>query len=364
MVKPSGLNLKLFLIILFLIIWGLISVYSASAVHSAQIYGNPHYFFFKQLICVVVGLFLCLIIFSTRFEFFKHPLFVYSFLFFNVVLLFLTLNGPIIKGTQRWIRFGSFSLQPSEFSKLSIILFLAYYFSGKKEQVQKGLSGLLIPTICIGIILTLIIKQPDLGTAGLIIMISGIIFFVGGVKLRYIAVFITGFFTLLLGSFLFYDYAVKRIIGFLNYETDPLGKGFQIIQSLIALGSGGFTGVGLGDSTQKLYYLPDAHTDFIFSVVGEELGFLVTILIVIVFFMFFVECIKIARNSKDLNDALIVTGIASWITIQALINISVVTGLFPTKGIPLPFISSGGTSMIVLLISVGILMRISSGKQK
>ncbi len=362
MVRDRGINMKLFISVVFLLLVGIIAIYSSSAILSAEVYGYSYYFFMKHLAYLLTGLIIMLFVAYSKSEFYKSQIFVYGLLIFSIVLLMLTLNAPIINGTQRWIRFGAFSFQPSELAKLSVILYLSYYFSQKREIALKGLSGFTIPAIFVGIIVLLIIKQPDIGTASMIVIISGIILFIGGLRIKHI-LYLAGFFILFfISTILLYDYAIKRVVAMFDYSSDPLGKGFQIIQSLIALGSGGFSGVGLGDSTQKLYYLPYAHTDFIFSVIGEEVGFIVTFLIVMAFLVFFIEGIRVARNSKNQQNMLIAVGITSWIIIQALMNISVVIGIFPPKGIPLPFVSYGGSSLVVMLFAVGILIKISMGK--
>jgi cell division protein FtsW len=364
MVRDRGLNIKLFIVVIFLLLVGAIAIYSSSAILSAEVYGYSYYFFIKHLVYLFSGLIIMLFIISSKSEFYKTQGFVYGLLIFSIALLMLTLNAPIINGTQRWIRFGGFSFQPSELAKLSVILYLSYYFSQKREIVFKGGSGFLIPGIFVGIIIILIVKQPDIGTASMIVIISGMILFAGGIRIKYILYLISFSLLFLISTILLYDYAIKRVVAMFDYNSDPLGKGFQIVQSLIALGSGGFSGVGLGDSTQKLYYLPYAHTDFIFSVIGEEIGFIATFLIVLAFLVFFIEGMRIARNSKNQQNMLMALGITTWIIIQALINVSVVIGIFPPKGIPLPFVSYGGSSLVVMLFAVGILIKISMGKTR
>ena len=364
MVKPPGINKKLIIPIILLSIIGAIAVFSASAILSSELYGKPYYFFAKHLFYLMVGFTIMYLVIRSKTEFYKSPIFVYSLLILTIILLFLTFSSPIINNTQRWLRFGSFSFQPSELAKLSIILYLSYFFSKKREQVNKGIYGIIIPLIIVGLIVILIIKQPDFGTAAMIIILSGIIFYLGGVGIKYLLGIGTVFLMFGAVTLYFYNYALKRIVTLFDYESDPLGRGFQIIQSLIALGSGGISGVGLADSTQKLYYLPYAHTDFIFSVIGEEGGFIMTFLIVILFLYFASQGIKVSLKTKNIQNYLIASGITFWIVIQTLINISVVIGIFPPKGIPLPFLSYGGSSLVVLIFAVSILIKIGSGKSK
>ena len=364
MVKPTGINKKLLIPIILLSLMGAIAIFSASAILSSEKYGVPYYFFIKHLIYLFAGFIIMYFVIKSRTEFYKTPLFVYSFLILTIILLFLTFSSPIINNTQRWLRFGSFSFQPSELAKLSIILYLSYFFSQKREQMKKGIQGITVPILIVGLVAFLIIKQPDFGTAAMIIILSGIILYLGGIGLKYLFSIGTIFLIVSAITLYFYNYALKRIVTLFDYESDPLGRGFQIIQSLIALGSGGISGVGLADSTQKLYYLPYAHTDFIFSVIGEEGGFIMTFLIVLIFLYFAIQGIKTSLKTKNTQNYLIASGITFWIVIQTLINISVVIGIFPPKGIPLPFLSYGGSSLLVLIFAVSILIKIGSGKSK
>ncbi len=364
MVKPQGINKKLIIPVIVLSVIGAIAIFSASAILSSETYGISYYFFLKHLAYLIGGFMLMFLVIKAKSEFYKSPAFVYGFLLITFVLLLMTFTSPIINNTQRWIRFGSFSFQPSELAKLAIILYLSYFFSHKKEQLKKGIQGLIPPILVVGIITLLIIKQPDFGTAAMIIILSGIILYLGGVGLRYLLGIGTVFMIMAAIMLYFYNYALRRIVTLFDYESDPLGRGFQIIQSLIALGSGGITGVGLADSTQKLYYLPYAHTDFIFSVIGEEGGFIMTFIIVVLFLYFAIQGIKISLKTKNLQNYLIASGITFWIVIQSLINMSVVLGIFPPKGIPLPFLSYGGSSLVVIMFAVSILIKIASGKSR
>ena len=364
MVRKPGVNTPLFLAVVLLSFLGLIAVYSSSAILSAEVYGKSYFFFLKHFAYVAAGLALLSWALLCRFDFYRHPLFLYGLYGLSLLLLLATLNSPIINGTQRWLRVGPFSFQPSELAKLSLIIVLAHYLTLKKELLSKGYQVLAIPAVLVALVFLLILKQPDLGTAFIVLAISGVMFFVAGINFKYVAWVMTAFVASVVGMICFYDYARARIVALFDYEADPLGKGFQIVQSLIALGSGGMGGVGLGDSTQKLYFLPYAHTDFIFAVIGEEMGFLVAFPVLLLYLVVMIQGYRAAINAPDMQQMLIATGITTWIFSQAMLNISVVIGIFPPKGITLPFISSGGSSLLVLLFAAGILIRVASGKAK
>ncbi|HEA47101.1 MAG TPA: putative lipid II flippase FtsW [bacterium] len=358
--KKISSHLGLFLITLALISIGIIMVYSASAILSLDKYNDSYFFLKRQLAWVFLGL--VGMLFAARVNYRALPKLLKPALFFTLLLLILVLFpqfGKEVAGARRWLRMGDFTLQPSELAKLILILYMADTLSRKKEKIKNFTYGFLPPLIILGTIFILILLQPDLGTALIILVVILGMLFVSGVRLKHL------FFLFLItlpSIWLLINkvgYRKRRILAFLDPWSDPLGDGYQIIQSLIALGSGGILGRGLGEGTQKLFYLPAPHTDFIFAILGEELGFLGGMAVIILFGAFIYFGARIARRAPDLFGSLLALGITTWIGLQAMINIGVATGTLPTKGIPLPFISFGGSSLIFSLIGVGFLLSIS-----
>ena len=262
--------------------------------------------------------------------------------------------------THRWIRFGGwFSLQPSELAKPALILFLAYFLETRTrlmDDVRSTLLPAVVPTL---IFLGLIVKEPDLGTAIACAGVTGTILYVAGMRLRYFGYALAGAAPILYLLIFHVSWRYQRIMAFLNPYADPQGSGFHIIQSMIAVGTGGVMGVGLMEGKEKLFYLPEPHTDFIFAVTAEEVGLVGSVIVVALFALFLYRGIRTAVLSQDTFGRFLATGITSMVVLQALFNISVVLGLLPTKGIPLPFISYGGTSLFVTLGCVGVLLNIT-----
>ncbi|MCG2675749.1 putative lipid II flippase FtsW [bacterium] len=358
--KKISSHLGLFLITLALISIGIIMVYSASAILSLDKYNDPYFFLKRQMAWVFLGL--VGMFFAARVNYRALPKLLKPLLLLTLFLLILVLFpqfGKEVAGARRWLRIGDFTLQPSEVAKLILILYMADTLSRKKEKIKDLVYGFLPPLIILGTIFILILRQPDLGTALIILAVILGMLFVSGVRLKHL---FSLFLVALPGIWLLINkvgYRKRRILAFLDPWSDPQGYGFQIIQSLIALGSGGILGRGLGEGTQKLFYLPAPHTDFIFAILGEELGFLGGVAVIILFGAFIYFGARIARRAPDLFGSLLALGITTWIGLQAMINIGVATGTLPTKGIPLPFISFGGSSLIFSLIGVGILLSIS-----
>jgi len=351
-------RLTILAVVLLLITIGLVMIYSSSSIYAGEKYNETTYFFRKQLMWAFIGMIFLIIGAGINYDFFlKCSKF---FLSAGVVLLIFThFFGKKVGGAQRWLCVGGFTFQSSEVVKIAIIGYMADFLARKQETVRSLLKGFIPVCLVLGTVFVLIVTQPDLGTALLISMVCFILFFVGGIRKSY-----------LLGSFLcslpiLYKfifqvaYRRKRILSFLNPWEDPKGISFQIVQSFIALGSGGIFGVGLGQSKQKLFYLPEAHTDFIFSIMGEELGFIGCSLVIFLFAMLFVLGFKVSFTTHNLKAHLFSLGIIIMIALQAIINIGVVTGAFPTKGLPLPFVSFGGTSLVVGMFCIGILLNIS-----
>ena len=351
---------SLVLIMYVLIAVGIIMIYSASAVYSDQIYGSATYFFRRQLFYVVLGSLFFSICVGIDPEFLREHSKTFAISAISLLLLvFVPLIGHAAGGAKRWLGFGFFNFQPVEYTKLIICLYLADYLTRRNKQLLEGNPSVLVPPLVILItILLLLILQPDLGSCIFIVTVSGILFFLAGIQLRYIVLAIVpvlGAVTILI---LKAPYRMNRMIAFLNPWKDPAGAGFQIIQSFVAFAVGGWKGVGLGQSTQKLFYLPQSYTDFIFSIIGEELGFIGVLVVVLLYGLFFVFGVRIANKAQESFYRLLSYALVLVVTLQALINMLVTTGLIPTKGLPLPFISYGGTSLIFNMMAVGILVAV------
>jgi cell division protein FtsW len=354
--KPDRI---LFLATLALVGFGIAMVFSSSAIVAKEKFGDPNYFSFKQLISATLGLSFMFIIMKVDYHAYRHPAIVFSALAIVVALLVLVFFLATTANTYRWIQLPGFSVQPSELAKLALIFFLAYFLEKRKSSVN-DLAFTLVPiALIVAVLAGLIVLQKDLGTAVSLLLISGVLLFVAGLDVRWIAASIAltvPIFYLLISR---EKYRRDRILAFLNPWEDPLGRGFQIIQSLIAIASGGIAGLGFMEGKQKLFYLPEAHTDFIFAVVGEEMGMIGTSAVLLLFLVFMWRGVRTSMRAPDLFGFYLALGITMMVCGQAFINMSVVLGLLPTKGIPLPFLSYGGSSFVVMLASVGILLNVS-----
>jgi cell division protein FtsW len=353
--KPDRI---LFLVTLLLVGFGIAMVFSSSAIVAKEKFGDPNYFSFKQLIFATLGLAVMFVVMKVDYHRYRHPAVVFSALAIVVALLVVVFFLPATANTHRWIQLAGFSVQPSELSKLALICFLAYFLEKRKSQVN-DLAYTLVPIAVIVAILGGLVAIEDLGTAISLFMISGVLLFVAGLDLRWIAaslIFALPTFYLLVFRV---DYRRARILTFLDPWSQPLGRGFQIIQSLLSVASGGITGLGYMEGKQKLFYLPEAHTDFIFAVVGEELGLIGTCALLCLFALFFWRGFRTSMRAPDAFGFYLALGITTMVCVQAFINMSMVLGLLPTKGIPLPFLSYGGSSFIVMLAAVGILLNVS-----
>ena len=291
---------------------------------------------------------------------YKHPGVVFSLLGVTTLMLISVFFLDRAHNTHRWIHFSGFSFQPSEVAKLALILFLAFFLESRINAMNDWRNTLLPAVLPTLMFLGLIVLQPDLGTAIACAAITACILFVAGLDLRYLG-YAFGLASLLPLYFLIFHVAWRRdrILAFLNPYSDPQGKGFHIIQSLIAVSTGGITGLGFMEGKQKLFYLPEPHTDFIFAVTAEELGLLGSLVVLLLFAIFLWRGVRTALRTQDMFGRLLAVGITSMVVVQAFINISVVLGLMPTKGIPLPFVSYGGSSLFVTLACVGVLLNIT-----
>ena len=344
---------------LALLVVGLGMVFSASAVYAGELYGQPWTFLLKQAVWVAVGIGGVFAMLQLDYRKLREPAPIFTALFLVSLLLVAVLVLDPSRNTHRWLKFGSFSVQPSEFAKLVLILFLAYFLERKRRVLNDIRKTLLPAGLVAGVLFLLVVIEPDLGTAVLLGLIALAMLFVAGLHLRYLA-FLGALAVPLLGGFVLLEpYRIERVLVFLDPTRDPQGSGFQAIQSILAVGSGGVTGAGLMQGRQKLFYLPEAHTDFIYAVIGEELGLWGALLVVALFGVIGWRCVRIIIGAPDLFSQLLTAGVATMIVGQALINLSVVLGMLPTKGIPLPFISYGGSDVVVMLLGMGLLLNIS-----
>ncbi len=356
--RPYGFDKPLFFTTLIMIAMGLIMVYSSSAILASEKHENSFHFFINQSIAAGIGIILIFLMMPIRKPFFQNFYFVHGLLIFSFALLVLCLLMPALANTNRWIQFFGLRFQPSELAKISLILFFASYFNRKKEKLNE-FQTLIFPLTVLFLFILLIIKEPDYGTALLIFIICSIMLFIGGVKFKHLCYLGT----LFLGLFAFYlfqaSYRIDRVFTFLSPAKDPQGAGFQSIQSKLAVGSGGLFGVSIGESTQKLFFLPCAHTDYIYAILGEEIGFIGAIFTLLLFFVFFWRGLVISQRAPNFFSQIVAAGLTMAIFSQALLNISIVLGLGPPTGIPLPLISFGRSSLICTLFSIGILLNIS-----
>lgn len=351
--KKHTCDFTLIIIVIILLSIGLVMVFSASSGEDALIYKDAYYTFKRQLAWAGIGIFG--MIFMMNFDYHNLRKFSRLSLFISIILLIIVLFMPERNNAHRW----AFGFQPSELAKFAVVLYMANSMSTKREKIKYFLKGVM-PYIIVGsFIFGLILIEPNLSVAGTVIIVVFFMLLVAGA--RYIHLFVIA----ICGAAAAYiftisePYRYKRLTAFLDPWKDPLGEGYQAIQSLYAIGSGGITGVGLGKSHQKFFYIPEAQNDFIFSIIGEELGLLGCVLIIILFVLLIWRGIKIALNSADSFGTLLATGIISIISVQTIINIAVATSSMPITGIPLPFISYGGSSLIFIMSSIGIVLNIS-----
>lgn len=343
-----------------LICLGIVMIYSASAVYAQERLGDSLYFLKRHLVYLALGIILGAAVMT--FDYTKLKRWSKPFLLLSLAVLVLVLVpgvGKEISGARRWFKIGSFGIQPSEIAKVALLVYLSEVLSRKQARIESFFQGLLPPLMALGMIVGLILLEPDLGTAVALCLVSVILFFVSGVRGRVLLSLAAAALPAVYLLIFHVAYRRKRILAFLNPWADPQGFGFQIIQSFIALGSGGLFGVGLGRSQQKLFYLPQSHTDFVFAILGEELGLLGTLGVIALFWIFLWLGIEVALRAKDLFGQFLALGLTSLVALEALINIAVVTGSIPTKGLPLPFVSYGGSALVVNCIAVGLLLNIA-----
>jgi len=351
----------LLIISVILICVGIVMVYSSSSCYAYERFQDSAFYLKRHLVHFVIGL--VLVALSVKFDYRKIKKYTKPLLaiaIFSLVLVLLPGIGHEAGGAKRWIRIGMLGFQPSEFAGLFLIMYLAEALERKQIHIRNFFYGFMPPLVMSGIMVLLVLAQPDLGTAVMLLAVSLIMLFVSGANMLHLFPLVAMSVPVLYFLIFRVPYRLKRIIGYLDPWGDAQSTGFQIVQSFLALGSGGILGLGLGCSRQKLFYLPQAHTDFIFSILGEELGLIGTLGIVFLFAAFVWLGIRISIKTKDLFGKFLALGITVSIALKAIINIAVSTGAIPTKGLPLPFISYGGTALVFNMIGVALLLNIAN----
>lgn len=356
MAKKLAVDKVLFTTIVLLLSFGLVMVYSASAALAGGDSWNP--FLVKQGVAASLGLVLMIGLMYVDYRHLRKPLVLYALLGGVLTLLVGVLFAPELNATRRWLFVGGVSVQPSELAKLALIPFLAYLIEKREEQVNSA-SYLMPAMLCTALLGGLILLQPDMGTAVLLGATAFLMTFLAGLSTRYLMCALAVVPPLIAGLVWMEPYRRERLFTFLDPEKDPLGSGFQALQSLIAVGSGGVFGLGAGKSVQKLYFLPHPESDFIFSIVAEELGMIGSLLVVAAFGVLAWRGIRAGLKAPDVFGRYLGWGLTGVLVLQALINVSVTIALLPTKGIPLPFISYGGSSLVVTLCACGVLLNVS-----
>jgi len=356
-VTPDG---WLFVVTLMLLSTGVVMIYSASAIVAADRFRDPYFFLKKQVFWSALGsgaLWLALRTDYRRLEKFVLPLLGLAVLL--LVLVLIPGLGVSVNGSRRWLRFGPLSFQPAELAKLALVVYLAAFFARKRDELGEFWRGVVPPLAVGGVLAGLVLAQPDLGSCLTLLVLTLGLLFLAGARTRWLAVLVVPTLPLAALAVWMAPYRMRRVFAFLDPWQDPRGGGFQIIQSWLALGGGGLLGRGIGESKQKLFYLPEAHTDFIFAIVGEELGFLGATLVVVLFAVLVWRGLRIGLRAADPFGAYLALGITVLVATQTLVNLGVVTGMLPTKGLPLPFLSFGGSALLMTMLATGVLLNIS-----
>ena len=349
----------LFLTTVLLVGLSIVMVYSASAVMALERYQRPYLFLIKQSMWAALGMAVLAIVMRVDYRNYKEPVFIWSSLAFVAVGLVAVLFSAPVNGARRWFGVGGIGIQPSELAKLTAIFFIAALLDRRMHRIDDvGYSLLPIAAVVITL-MGLILLEPDFGTSISILCIAAAMIFAAGLNYRYIFGAALAALPLLYVVMMGSAYRRRRTLAFLNPWDDPLGDGFQIIQSLIAVGTGGLWGKGLMNGVQKLFYLPEPHTDFIYAVISEELGLIGATSVLLCFCVVVWRGLRVALRAPDSFGALLAVGLTTMVAVQALVNISVALGMMPTKGIPLPFVSAGGSSLLINLIGMGILLNVS-----
>jgi cell division protein FtsW len=349
----------LFIATLLLVCTSVVMVYSASAVVAMENHHDPYLYLFKQGAWALVGVFLVPLVMRVDYRHYRRPVVIWTALITVGLLLFAVLFARPVNGASRWLGFGGLGVQPSEFAKIAVIVFVAALLERRMDRVAEAPSTLLPVAVVVAVMVGLILPEPDLGTAVMILMITAVMIFAAGISYQYVVglLLVTppALYLLVMTS----EYRRRRVLAFLDPWADPLGNGYQMVQSMIAVGTGGLFGRGLMGGVQKLFYLPEPHNDFIYAVIAEELGLLGATVVLACFCVIAWRGLRTAVRAPDRFGAFLAIGLTTMVAFQALINVSVVLGVVPPKGIPLPFVSYGGSSLIANLVAMGMLLNIS-----
>ena len=353
-------DLWLFATMVVLCSVGVVMIYSASAIIAVDRFHDPFFFLKKQFFWAVIGfgcLWLALRLDYRQLERLVVPLLVVSFVL--LVLVLVPPFGQVINGTRRWFRAGPLSFQPVELAKFSLVLYLAAFLSRRREQMSSFTQGLVPPLLVAGLMAALTIVQPDLGNSVALVILTLVLAFLAGARVIHMLAIAATALPVVGLLIALRPYRWRRMLAFVNPWDDPQGSGFQIIQSFLALGSGGWFGLGLGESRQKLFYLPEPYTDFVFAILGEELGLVGAVVVVGLFAVLIWRGLRVGLRAPDAFGAYLALGLTIMLATQTLVNLGVVTGALPTKGLPLPFVSFGGSALLLTMFSTGVLLNIS-----
>ena len=349
----------LFTATLLLVCTSVVMVYSASAFISMENQGDPYLYLFKQGTWALLGLVLVPLMMRIDYRTYRQPVVIWTGLAIVVVALVAVLFGHARNGANRWLLFGALGVQPSELAKVVVIFFIAALLERRMDRIDDPAYALLPIGIVLAVVVALILREPDLGTSVSIVVIAAVMVFAAGIDYRYVAGVCLAAVPALYFLLAFSEYRWRRVTSFLDPWADPLGDGFQMIQSMIAVGTGGIFGRGLMAGVQKLFYLPEPHNDFIYAVIAEELGFIGATVVIACFCVITWRGLRTALRAPDRFGAFLALGLTTMVAFQAFFNVSVVLGLLPTKGIPLPFVSYGGSSLLINLLGMGILLNVS-----
>lgn len=359
MTKKLKSDPVLFMVTIGLVCLSIVMVWSASAVVAMERYQQPYMFLMKQLMWAAIGLAVLWVAMGVDYVIYNQQKFIWACLGVVALCLVAVLFSPRVNNAHRWFNIGGLGIQPSEPAKIATILFIASVLERRLHRINEIGYSLLPIGLVVGLLVALILLEPDFGTSMSLVLIAGVMVFAAGLSYIYLAV--GGLMLVPLAGVILFgaDYRRRRFTAFMHPWNDPLGDGFQLIQSLIAVGTGGVTGKGLMQGVQKLFYLPEPHSDFIYAVISEELGLVGATVVLVCFCVITWRGLRVAARAPDTFGAFLALGLTTMIAVQALVNISVVLGMMPTKGIPLPFVSAGGSSLIINLLGMGILLNVS-----
>jgi cell division protein FtsW len=361
----ASYDIQLLFPVLFLVGIGIVMVYSASSAVALQKFGSDYLFLKKQALFALIGIIGLVICRHFPYQWYRpltYPLLALALIF--LIAIQITDYGLTAGGSARWLRFGSFSFQPSEFARFALVLFMAYSLEKKSDKIREFSIGFLPHLVVFTVFAVCLFIQPDFGSVVILAVLTWLMMFVGGVR----SLHLFSSMIVLLPIAYYYlinaEYRIKRIMSFLDPWQYPADVGYQVVHSLMAFGTGGLWGAGIGKGAQKLFYLPEAHTDFIFSIIGEEFGLVGVLLIISLYAWILLKGIQIACKAPDTFGSLVALGLTTALGLQVCINMGVTLGLLPTKGLTLPFLSYGGTSLLLNMASIGILMNISAARDQ